>query len=126
MQWGLAMGEQRKRVFFAAPETSQVVGSHPTGEVQAMLTLAYDIYCLCLINQLPEEILDHVRNYNEFQGVRYEIALKASLVRAGFSISWLESNEIHAEFTASLAESGEIIIVEAKSRHRLGFLHEPG
>ncbi|HCO94763.1 MAG TPA: hypothetical protein DIU00_12565 [Phycisphaerales bacterium] len=126
MQWGLAMGEQRERVFDAAPETGQVVSSHPTGEVQALLTLAYDIYCLCLINQLPEEILNRVRNYNEFQGVRYEIALAASLVRAGFNISWLESNERHAEFTATLAESGETIIVEAKSRHRPGVLHESG
>lgn len=124
MQWGLAMGEERERVFAAAPETVQVASSQPTGDVQALLTLAYDVYCLCLINQLPERILDRVRNVNEFQGVRYEIALAASLTRAGFRISWLESNETHAEFTASLAE--ETIIVEAKSRHRPGVLHVSG
>ena len=126
MQWGLAMGEERDRVFAAAPESAQTVGSHPTGDVQALLTLADDVYRLCLIDQLPEEILGRVRNVNEFQGVRHEIALAASLVRAGFVISWLESNETHAEFTAFLAESGETIIVEAKSRHRPGVLHESG
>lgn len=126
MQWGLAMSEERKRVLATVPESSQVVGSHPTGDVQALLTLANDIYCLCLIDQLPEEILDRVRDVREFQGVRYEIALAASLVRAGFKISWLVSNETHAEFKASLAESGETIIVEAKSRRRPGVLHESG
>jgi len=90
------------------------------------LALADDVYRLRLVDQLPETVLNRLRDLRGFQGARYEIALAASLVRAGFSISWLESNETHAEFTASLAESGEKIIVEAKSRHRHGVLNEPG
>lgn len=126
VQWGSAMSEERRCVLAAAPESGQAVASHPTGDVQALLTLADDVYRLCLIGQLPEKILDRVRDVHEFQGVRYEIALAASLVRAGFKILWLMSNETHAEFKASLAESGETIIVEAKSRHRPGILHESG
>jgi len=125
-QWLLAMSEESNLVLATARESDQVLSTHPTGDVQALLTLADDIYRLCLIDQLPEEILHRVRDFNEFQGVRYEIALAASLIRAGFNISWLESNETHAEFTASLAESGETIIVEAKSRRRPGVLHESG
>lgn len=120
------MAEESKRALASNGGSGQVVGAAPTGDVQALLSLADDVYCLCLVEQMSGKILDRLRNIGEFQGVRYEIALAASLVRAGFSISWLESNEPHAEFTAFLPESGESIIVEAKSRHRAGVLHESG
>ena len=113
-------------MFASTRGPDQVIGAAPTGDVQALLTLADDVYRLRLVDQLPEKILNRLRNVGEFQGVRYEIALAASLVRVGFRISWLESNKTHAEFTASLAESRENIIVEAKSRHRPGVLHRPG
>ena len=58
MQWGLRMGAERKRVLSSIPEPVQVVGMAPSGDVQALLTLADDVYRLCLVGQLPEGILE--------------------------------------------------------------------
>jgi len=126
MQWRHAVSIEKDLAIPADSDPNLVVGVSPTGSLQALITLADDLYRLCLVGQLANEILTRLRDLHQFQGVRYEIAIAASMVRAGFKISWLESNETHAEFTAFLLESGETIIVEAKSRHRPGVLHEPG
>jgi len=126
MQWTHAASVERARVLSADSDPNLVVGVSPTGTLQALITLADDLYRLCLVEQLPNEILTRLRDVRKFQGVRYEIAIAASMVRAGFKISWFESNETHPEFTACLAGTEETIVVEAKSRHRPGVLHESG
>ena len=92
MQWALRGAKEWSRVLAANPESGPGFGLPPTGDVQALLTLADDVYRLCLIDQLPDTILNRLRDIREFQGVRHEITLAASLVRAGVRISWLESN----------------------------------
>ena len=61
-----------------------------------------------------------------FQGARYELALAASFLRAGFEVRWLSDARKHAEFSARLATTNEQILVEGKSRRRPGILHEAG
>lgn len=105
----------------------------PTGEVMELMALASDVYYLQLVNKLPEPLIERLRNYEEFQGARYEIAVAASLVRVGFDIEWINAKVSkgekllkHCEFNAVHKASGETLAVEAKSRRRTGTLHERG
>ena len=70
-----------------------------------------------------------MRNRNEFQGARYEIATAAIIARAGFGIKFLDDTlkkERHCEFIATHKYTGIEIGVEAKSRHRKGVIHQEG
>ncbi len=101
----------------------------PSGKVKALLQFAYDHYCLQTINKLPEFLVNRLKNRNEFQGARYEVAVAAIIARAGYEISFLDEvarTERHCEFIAKNKYSGEEIGVEAKSRRRMGVLHEGG
>ena len=90
------------------------------------MILARDLYDLQHIGQLPARILSRLKNRNEFQGARYEVAIAGSFARAGFHIEWvLEKSDKHFEFLATMQTTGERIAVEAKSRRWSGALHEP-
>jgi hypothetical protein len=94
--------------------------------VRELLTLAADVYCLILVNNLPQSLLDRLRDYDQYQGARYELAVAAALVRAGFVIHWKKGKgpEKIYEFDATHELSAEIIAVEAKSKHRRDSLHQ--
>lgn len=101
----------------------------PSGEVQALLSLAYDCYCLQAINRLPDFLIKRIKNFDAFQGVRYEIAVAAIVARAGFEITFLDpliKDAKHCEFIAKHKQTGIELGVEAKSRHRKGALNEAG
>lgn len=99
----------------------------PTGNVQSLLAFAYDIYSVYHCANLPDELMNRIKNEDQFQGAKYEIAVAAIFVRAGFKIDWLpKSEDKHGEFVATHKKSGEKIVVEAKSRHRMGVLTTPG
>lgn len=100
----------------------------PTGEVRELLSLASDMYFLQLVNEIPKNLTKRLKSLDGFQGARYEIAVAASLVRAGFEIQWIEtnSNKKTPEFNAFQSYTKETIAIEAKSRHRKGTLHEKG
>ncbi len=88
--------------------------------------LAYDCYCLQSVNRLPEHLLVRLKNYEQFQGVRYELAVAAIIARAGFEISFLEDQAKcarHCEFIAKHKLTEQEIGVEAKSKHRVGILN---
>ena len=83
----------------------------------------------CLLFQFGRDPL-HSRRTDirtaSFQGMRYELALAAAFTRAGFRVDWLaESSTKHGEFTIALGDE-QPVVVEAKSRHRAGILHEAG
>jgi hypothetical protein len=102
-------------------------GALPSGDVQALTSLAYDVYTLLHTNALPERLLARLRDRHEFQGARYEIAVAAIFVRAGFELAYLETkDQKHCEFIATHKKTGCRIAVEAKSRRRAGVLHEKG
>ncbi len=107
----------------------RVWAAAPSGEVKALLQFAYDIYCLEAIDRLPDFLLERVKNKNEFQGARYEIACAAIMARAGFEINFLDDQvraERHCEFIAINKYTREQVGVEAKSRRRKGILNEKG
>jgi hypothetical protein len=97
------------------------------GATTELIALAHDLYLLQKVNRLPVKLVDRLRNYNEFQGARYEIAIAAAFVKCGLEIEWIEDRSArHPEFVARHKRSGEEVAVETKSRRRKGVLHHPG
>ena len=80
-----------------------------TGVVRAYLGLAYDLY-LCQHNaELPELLLNRLRNAETFEGALYETRIIASLARAGFTIELEDESDAsrsHCELTATHKETG--------------------
>ncbi len=100
-----------------------------SGEVRALVALAYDLFCLEVTNRLPRFLVRKLKDRHEYQGARYEIAVAAIIARAGFEIEFLDKKiieEKHCEFIATHKETRIKMGVEAKSRRRKGVLHEPG
>jgi len=101
----------------------------PTGEIQALMSLAYAIFCLSVQHRLPEPLIKRLRNKVQFQGAYYEITVAAIMVRAGFMIDFIEDltqDKSRCEFIAKHKSLGVELGVEAKSRHRKGVLHQEG
>ncbi len=99
----------------------------PSGGTWALLTLAYDLYCLSHCMCLPKDLVERLRDINQFQGARYEIAVAATFARADYKIGYLKiKDDKSCEFIAIHKEREEKIGVEVKSRHRPGVLHHNG
>jgi hypothetical protein len=101
----------------------------PDGPSLAYLTLAYDLYVLADHALLQEKLVARLRHRDQFQGARYELAVAATMIRAGFALEHEDeanSTTKHPEFVAIDKASGERIAVEAKSRHRTGILGRAG
>lgn len=82
-----------------------------------LLTLSDDLLTLELASSLPEELTKRLRVRDSYQGARYEAAVAAGLVRAGFELTWM-SGDRKPECVAKCISSGEELFIEAKSRHR--------
>ncbi len=130
IRWVKSYGEWKKATHNdEKKEGEYIYGAIPSGEVMALHSFAYDIYCLQVVNKLPNFLVNRLKNKNEFQGARYEIAVAAIIARAGFAITFLDDkvkSQKHCEFVAKNKYSGLQIGVEAKSRRRKGVLHEKG
>lgn len=103
--------------------------TNPQGNTQALLTYAWDIFTLRNAKSaLPNRKIRELRDWRKFQGARYEVGVAALFVRAGFTIEWLEDRVIypHGEFIATHRLTNEKVVVEVKSKHRSGVIHEPG
>ncbi len=112
---GFEVRQEGKRLYTAALP----------GDAKALLCLAYDSYTLGHAFALPSALLARLRHKDQFQGARYETAIAAVFVRAGFEIEWItDTSRKLPEFIAR-REKIEIA-VEAKSRHRSGILGRPG
>jgi hypothetical protein len=108
-------------------QKGEVFGGPASGKTIALIALAHDLYLLQKVDRLPKKLVKRLRNYDEFQGARYEIAIAATFVKCGFQIEWLtDSGGRHAEFIARNPRNGEELAVETKSRHRRGVLNQPG
>lgn len=100
-----------------------------TGPVMAYFCFGWDLYWLQLIHRLPKSLVRRLRDHDNFQGARYEVAIAAIFARAGFEIELLDETEKsvrHCEFVATHKRTGGIVYVETKSRHRPGVLNQPG
>jgi SEC-C motif len=129
LKWYRAHTELTRRAMEAGGyREGEVWSSGATGEVWALTTLAHDVIHLRHRGELPREVMERLRSYDKFQGARYEIAVAATFVRAGFRVEFIqEKARKHCEFITRLAGGPPVeIAVEAKSRHRPGVLHEEG
>lgn len=105
-----------------------------TGDTQALLSLAFDVWLLTHKGHMRDEWLNRLRNRNEYQGVRYEIGVASMFVRLGCELEFYDNDRIEedgrppkrAEFIAVHTETGNKVAVEAKSRQVQGVLHAPG
>jgi hypothetical protein len=100
-----------------------------TGDALALLTLAYDVYALrhAMAIDIGDSIVKRLGQRDQFQGARYEVAVAAIFVRAGYKIEWLtDTSRRLPEFVARRAQTKIEIAVEAKSRARPGVLGQAG
>ena len=105
--------------------------AEPNGWVRYLISLAWDVATLIHASNLPDQLVDRLRDPVQFQGARYEVAIAAIFARLDCSIRFLDEDEDlrdqkHVEFEAMHRPTGQAIAVEAKSRHRPGVLHQPG
>jgi hypothetical protein len=91
------------------------------GLVSAFMTLAYDLYIVRDNIKFHEGVLDRLRRRNDFVGVRYELLVAATFVRAGFQVEPEDESDAkskHAEFLATHRSTKFAVAVEAKARNR--------
>jgi hypothetical protein len=126
-KWYMSYCEWRTQNTREENRTKDGWSALPCGDAWALLTLAYDLYCLAHSMQLPEDLIKRIRDKDQFQGARYEIAIAATFDRADFKIEHLrKKSEKSCEFIASQENAGDKVGVEVKSRHRPGVLHQDG
>lgn len=127
IRWLEAFREQQRNSCPPNHQKGRVYAAPATGEITELIALAHDLYLLQKVNRLPDSLITRLRNYDQFQGVRYEIAIAGAFVKCGFEIEWVEEKSAkHPEFIARNASTGEEVAVETKSRRRGGVLHHPG
>jgi len=98
-----------------------------TGGMRSLLAIAYDFYSVDHCGaEVPQKLLNRLRDENQFQGARYEIAVAGLACRAGFEIKWSTGEEKHCEFTGIHKITGDKAAFEAKSHHRGGVLGRDG
>lgn len=110
-------------------QEGEVYSADCTGPVGAYLSLAYDLYVLRHHSALQERLLKRLRDKQQFQGARYEVFVTASFIKAGFDIAFEDESDgtrSHCEFEGTHKQSGRMYSVEAKSRHRSGYLGQDG
>ena len=126
LQWYDALCAFQRRHEFGPDGIAQGV---PDGPSMAYISLAYDLYLLGHHQTLQDSVVTRLRHQDQFQGARYELAVAATMVRAGFELTHEEETDPtrkHPEFIATHPGTGERIAVEAKSRHRAGVLGRAG
>ena len=107
----------------------QLWAAYPDGWSRSLVSIAFDVVSLIHSQKLPEHLLTRLKNMNEFQGARYELAIAAIFARLGCQIKFLDDEKIevkHAEFIATHLASNSRFTVEVKSKHRKGVLNFPG
>lgn len=110
---------------FEVHKEENLYRSDMPGGVKSFISLAYDLYTLGDALALPTSPLKRLRHKDQFQGARYELAMAAVFVRAGYKIEWItDTDRKLPEFIARYGRTE--IVVEAKSRHRRGILGRPG
>lgn len=120
--------------FWAAHRNDVALGEikkveSPPAQISALLSFAYDLYTLEHHSLLPKLLVERLQRKDLFQGARYEAYVAAAMVRAGFTITLEDETDLsatHCEFTATHIQTGKQFSVEAKSRHRSGYLGQSG
>jgi hypothetical protein len=126
-EWDEMRRNQGEKALDKKEEGQAIYSATATGNLSALIAVAYDVYTLrhAMALELDDSIVKRLGNREQFQGVRYELAVAAIMVRAGYSIEWItDSSRKLPEFIAR--QAGAEIAVEAKSRPRPGILGKPG
>ena len=126
VQWYDAVCRHQQQV---VKEPGKVHTAPATGLDRAFLSLAWDLYTLEHHALLQSRLVERLKHRDQFQGARYETYVCAAFVRAGFDPVLEDETDTetsHCEFVATHKETGARYSVEAKSRHRPGFLGRPG
>ena len=130
IQWyGSLCRMQERTKETSAPDANGLYRSELDGPSRAYLLVAYDLYVLRHHGALQQRLIERLKNRDQFQGARYELTVTAAMIRAGFDIDFEDEDDTstrHPEFRATHRVTGEVIAVEAKSRHRPGVLAFPG
>jgi hypothetical protein len=127
VKWRTAMLDLLRRPGDADDGVS--TGHILTGPAKAYQCFGYDLYWLQLAHKLPDSVLARLKDYQAFQGARYEILIAAIFARAGCEIEWIDDTKAsgkHPEFIATHKRTGKKVGVETKSRRRPGAMNFPG
>ncbi len=122
----------RQMVEFQKKQTKNSEGiyySKVNGSMQSYILLAYDLYTIARNYELQEIIINRLKNIKGFQGALNELFVASVFIRAGFKINYTDETDRsmkHTEFIAENVSTGQLIAVEAKSRHRSGLLGMSG
>lgn len=123
----------KQQILLKSKETGNPPLIYPSGPILFWLTLCYDLFCLKHKFSLPEplNLIERLKNKDAFQGARYEIAIAASLIRAGCNVNWINPKNVPSgmkicELIATHRSTEISFTVEAKSKHRDGILNYKG
>jgi hypothetical protein len=101
----------------------------PNGPLSFCERFYYDLYTVDDNNVLQKELLNRLRDRDQFQGAMHELFVEATCLRAGFSIVREEHQGLkpkNVELIALHGATQQHVSVEAKSRHRSGVMGRPG
>jgi hypothetical protein len=100
--------------------TSDKIHSTPTtGAIDAYLGLSYNLYLLAHNVELQKNLVNRLKNIDQFLGAYYETFVAAAFIKAGFVVELEDETDVsksHCEFTATYKETGNKFSVEAKAR----------
>ena len=101
VRWYIELGDWSKRVSTEENRFGHGWSAIPSGGIQALLALAYDVYTLLHSGELPNDLLRRLKDRRAFQGARYEVAVAAIFARMQYKIEWVEdTSKKHCEFIA--------------------------
>lgn len=94
------------------------------GSANAFFRLAYDLYLNAHNTDLSTRLLHRLRDPNQFQGARFELAVAAMMLTAGYELQFFNDKGPgqRVEFFGVHKTSGRRLAVEAKSKHRPGVM----
>lgn len=109
---------------YGKPRDDNGLYGSDTGATNAWFRLAYDLYLVEHNAELQKKLLRRLRNPLTFQGARFEAAVAAMMLASGYDLRYSEEKGPgkHPEFYATHRDTGTVLAVEAKSRHRHGVL----
>jgi len=111
------------------PQPDGTFVTRPSGPMAACNNFYYDLYTVDDNSILDETLLTRLKHRDQFQGALHELAVEATCLRAGFTVTRENERDPtrkHVEFVAVHRPTGQHVLVEAKSRHRTGVMGRPG
>lgn len=106
---------------FTSYEESLKKPIKPNLSFNPLLSFAYDLFVLDDHFALQKKVIKRLKNNDQFEGARYELYVAATMIRAGFSLSYEDEDDRssrHVEFIATHKNSNETIMVEARRSNR--------